>query len=227
MSAIRLFAIALAATAAPLPVLGETTVINDHQPLVEGSGRIVSQARPITAVSRVELGGAGTLDVRLGSAPSLTIQADDNVLPVLTSEIRGNTLVLGSRGSYRTRTSPHYYLTVPDLKELRSSGSGSVVLLGVANSGLALNINGSGSMRASGHTDRLEAEVMGSGNFDLQNLAAGDARLGIMGSGNATVMVKGALDVSTFGSGNVRYIGRPTSLSVHTGGSGRVSPVNG
>lgn len=227
MFAARLFAAALVATAIPSAGFGDISVINDNRPVIQGSGRIIRQARPVRAVPSVELNGAANLEVRLGSAPSLTIETDDNLLPMFTSEVRGDTLVLESRGSFRTNFTPRVFLTVPDLRQVRSSGSGDVVLLGVANSALALSIRGSGNMKAVGRTGRLDASIQGSGDFDLQQLAVRDAKVGVMGSGNATVRVTGALDASAFGSGDVRYLGRPASISTHTGGSGQIVAIGG
>jgi hypothetical protein len=226
MAQVRLLALACLASVSAA-ASGQISVIKDHSPVIQGSGRIVRQARPIAAVSSVELAGATNLEVRLGSAPSLTIEADDNLLPLMTSEIQGDTLVIGSRGSYRTNVTPRVYLTVPDLRQVQSTGSGNVLLMGVSNASLTLNIRGSGNMRAIGRTGRLDATIRGSGDFDLEALAVRDARVDVMGSGDATVRVSGALDASAFGSGDVRYFGRPAALAVHTGGTGRIVPIGG
>lgn len=227
MASRKLLALATLASVSASAGLAETSVNDGRQPVVQGSGHIVRQVRPIGAASAIELAGATNAQVRLGAAPSLVIEADDNLMPLLTTEMRGNTLVVGSRGSYRTNHSPRVYVTLPDVREIRSSGSGDVDLLGVANAGLTLSIRGSGDMKVTGRTGRLDATVEGSGDLDLRQLAAEDARVGVMGSGNASVRVAHALDASAFGSGDVYYLGRPAALSVHAGGTGRILPVGG
>ena len=224
---LRLFAILLAAGSMGATAMAETSVINGNQPVIQGSGRIVRQGRPIGAFNAIELTGATDVEVRLGSAPSLTLEADDNLLPLLTSEVRRGTLVLGSRGSFRTNHSLRAYVTVPDLRDVHSMGSGDVTLLGVANSALNLTIQGSGDMRAMGRTGHLQAVLQGSGDFNLRDLYVRDASVGVMGSGDATVRVSGSLDASAQGSGDIRYIGHPSALSVHTGGTGDVASIGG
>ena len=50
-----------------------TSVQHNNTPQVTGSGRVVRQARAITAAQAVELAGAADVEVRVGPAPSLTI----------------------------------------------------------------------------------------------------------------------------------------------------------
>jgi len=217
----------LAAAFLPSAAVAGTSVINGHWPVIEGSGRIVQQVRPVGPFTSVELDDSSNVDVRLGTTRSLTVEADDNLLPLLTTEVRGNTLVLASHGSYRTQHTPRVWLTVPDLREVRLLGSGNVKLVGVANAGLTLNIEGSGDVEAVGRTEMLNATIAGSGDFRLRGLYARNARVHIMGSGDATVAVSGGLDANVSGSGDIHYVGRPASLSVRKGGSGSVSQIGG
>jgi hypothetical protein len=203
---------------------GWVNVQNDRYPTVEGSGRIVAQNRAVAPFNRIELQGAADADIQLGRSQSVTVQADDNLLPMLTSEVRGGTLILGSRGSFRTRRTPHARITVPNLAAVETNGSGDVILTEVANRQLQLASRGSGNIRASGRTGALDLKLQGSGDANLAALDAGEGTVGVFGSGDAVVRVSGRLDASAFGSGNVHYIGRPASLAVRKGGSGDVEP---
>lgn len=49
------------------------TVRNDRGPMVEGSGRIVRQARNVAAFRRIDTLGSAEVHVRLGATRSLTI----------------------------------------------------------------------------------------------------------------------------------------------------------
>ena len=159
--------------------------------------------------------------MRVGGAPSLSIAADDNILPLITSEVRNGTLTIGSRGSYRIRGPIRVWITSPSLEAFRSAGSGDVVINGVNEAELALTIQGSGSMRAMGRA-AAEAQYPGSGNADLAGLASGDVDAGLYGSGAATVRASGRLDARVIGSGDLRYLGRPASLTQQRIGSGRI-----
>ena len=211
----------LAVTA--VPALAQWhSVSRGNQPVVTGSGRIVTQARNVGNFHRLQIRGSTNIQVRLGAAPSLRLRADDNLLPYLTTRVENGTLILDSRGSYRTRTNPLAVITVPNLDYVHISGSGNAALAGVNNRSLEMLVQGSGHIRATGRTGHIKATIHGSGNADLRGLAAGRADVSVMGSGNAWVETNGAVTARSFGSGNVYVLGRPASLETQRGGSGRV-----
>src|SRR5437763_15195073 len=82
------------------------SVINGHDRVIDGSGHIQQQARPVRNVRHIDLRGMANLEVRVGPAPSLTLIAADNLLPQFTSNVIGDTLVLGTVGSMRMQDTP-------------------------------------------------------------------------------------------------------------------------
>lgn len=204
---------------------GWTSVQHNNEPTITGNGQVIRQVRPIGAVDAIEMAGASDAVVRVGPAASLTIEAESNILPLLTSETRGSTLKMGSRGSYRTQHSPRYFITLPRLAALNISGSGDADIIGVSSDQLRLGIQGSGDIRASGRTRYLRANVSGSGDMALRSLGVGDADVTVQGSGNITVAAAGRVTASSYGSGDIELVGRPASLAIHKGGSGSVRTV--
>lgn len=204
---------------------GWTSVNVGRGQAVTGNGQYVTQTRPISDFREIEAKGASDVVVRVGPAPSLTITADSNILQQFTNEIRGQKLVLDTRGSYRTRRSPRIVVTVPALDAAALSGSGNVRIEGMTGQSIALALNGSGNMTASGRASSLAVAINGSGNADARALPASNAHVAISGSGNATVATSGPLAGAISGSGNIRYVGRPSSISVVRNGSGGVVPV--
>ena len=204
---------------------GWTSVSVNNQLPVTGNGQIVTQSRPVGDFREIEARGASEVVVRVGPQPSLTITADSNIVPLISSEIRGRKLVLDARGSYRTRRSPRIVVTVPRLDAAALSGSGNVRVDGIAGSAVALAVNGSGNIVASGRAGSLNVAVNGSGNADARAVPASSANVAIHGSGNATVATNGPLAGAISGSGNIRYVGRPSRISVARNGSGSVVQV--
>ena len=62
---------------------------------IKGSGNVVSETRQLTHFDRVTIFGSGHLTVVQGEQEGLTIQADDNLLPYIKSEVAGGSLKLG------------------------------------------------------------------------------------------------------------------------------------
>ena len=188
-----------------------------------GSGTPDSQTRSVSGFSTVELAGVGTVLVEPGATESVTVEADDNILPLLTSDVSGDTLVLGTEpgSSISPRTPISYRVTVTDLSGLLVSGSGDITAGGAAGPAFEVGISGSGTITASGTTDRLSVDISGSGDFAGGSLTARDVDVTVSGSGSALVHASGSLHASISGSGDVRYLGEPT-VTQDVSGSGEV-----
>ncbi len=91
---------------------------------IHGSGVIRAEARPVTAFSELEVSGGLEVTVRRGDTPSVRVEADDNLLPLVRTEVKGDRLVV--RTTAREGLSPtrpiQVAVTVPRLKALAASG---------------------------------------------------------------------------------------------------------
>jgi hypothetical protein len=190
---------------------------------VRGSGNAISEARPVNAFHAVSLSGSGQLVIDHGEAESLTITADDNLLPFLTSEVKNGVLELGIKSRTRIHSaSPILYsVTVRNLDSIAVSGSGSVEVQEVHTDRLSIDITGSGSVLASGSADRQEIGISGSGTYEGGHLQSKSSTVRISGSGGAVLAASESLDASISGSGSVRYTGDPV-MTTSISGSGSV-----
>lgn len=211
---------------------------------IDGSGTIASETRDVEAFDRVVATGSADVVVRLGESPSVVVEADDNLIEFVTTEVRGDELVLGTDTDGRVLSPTatiRFTVTATDLVGVDLDGSGSITVedvtgdrldLSVSGSGnvdavadvatLALSIDGSGDVTVAGTADTLDVSVSGSGAVDAEALAASTGSVDMSGSGTAIVAVSDALTVDVSGSGNVEYVGRP-DLSVDVSGSGAVN----
>ncbi|WP_083707229.1 head GIN domain-containing protein [Intrasporangium flavum] len=210
---VALFATMLVA-ALPLGACSGTTT---------GSGTAASESRPVGGFSSVELAGIGTVLVEPGPKASVTVEADDNVLPLLTTDVSGDTLVLGTEpgSSISPRTPISYRVSATDLSGLLVSGSGDISATGASGPTFEVAISGSGTITAAGTTDRLSVDISGSGDFAGGSLSARDVDVTVSGSGSALVRASTTLHASISGSGDVRYVGAP-AVTKDVSGSGQV-----
>jgi hypothetical protein len=207
---------------------------------VVGSGSLESEEREAQDVERVRLTDVGEMTIIQGDQEGLTVEADDNLLPYIETEMRGRELVVGVRDGYELDTDNpvRYTLRVRSLEEVSISGSANVYAASLDTGDLLLEVSGSGNMQVDEvNADALRLRVSGSGNFDLAgaartldvsitgsgNVKAGDlacdrAEVTVSGAGNVTVWASEALDVRVTGVGNVEYYGRPEVSQSITGG---------
>ncbi len=192
--------------------------------IVGTPGPTRTESRTVNGFSKVELAGSGELIIDQTGSETLTIEAGEKVLPQLTSDVVGDTLVLGVRRG--TFTAPggkiSYHLTVKDLTGLSVSGSGNVTAPKITTDSLGVDISGSGTVTVGGTARESQLSISGSGTYVAGDLASKTLRADISGSGDATVNVSDTLDVAISGSGSLTYSGEPTVRS-DISGSGRVA----
>ncbi len=203
--------------------------------IIRGSGELTSESRDIGSFEEVQLDGAGRLIITQGAAESLEISAEDNIIEELTSQVTGDTLILGFRDqSWRRSVIPteviRYELTVTDLTKITLNGAGEVTMdtlktdsldIGINGAGriaineltVAENLNikiiGAGTIELAGTASNQSISIDGTGNFRAEDLHTDNTTIEINGLGNGTVWVEDTLDISIKGAGNVTYYGDP------------------
>jgi hypothetical protein len=187
-----------------------------------GSGNLATETRDVSDFDQVDLSGSATVLIEVTGTQSLTIEAEDNILPLLTTEVTDGTLELGSSQRISPTRDVVYTITVVSLEAVAVSGSGSVTATSIDADAFNVEINGSGTVIPDGVSESLEVSISGSGAFEGEDLESATGTVSVSGSGDAVVNVTDDLDVKISGSGNVQYLGDP-KVSVSTSGSGKVS----
>jgi len=202
--------------------------------VVRGSGELVTQTRDVGTFDGIRLDGIGRLVITQGSRVSLEIQAEDNIIEELTSEVQGNTLVLGYQDQTWLRTIIPtkivvYTLTVTDLSEVIFNGAGeleinaldtdsfSIEINGAAKididelttDNLVVEIDGTGTVSIAGNTNTQDVNIQGAGNYQASDLKSSNTTITIAGLGNGTVWAIDSLDINIDGGGTVNYYGSP------------------
>lgn len=182
---------------------------------VVGSGRIVTETRDVRDFTEVDLSGIGDLVIEQTGTESLTIEAADNVLPLLGSAVSGGVLTLGPvADSHIVDSGPiTYRLTVRSMEALTVSGAGEVTASGIDGSALRVSLNGAGDITVDGRVDSQVVDVEGAGEYDGEDLRSSTAEVTVDGAGSAVVQVSDRLAASVSGVGSIEYIGDPAVTS--------------
>jgi putative autotransporter adhesin-like protein len=191
---------------------------------VSGSGTIITEPRTVSGFSNVSLTGSGQVILEQTGMESLTVTTDDNLLPYIKSEVRGNTLELGFKDSMTNVRPTHdivFKLTVKKLDGLNISGSGKADAKGLGPDQLRIGISGSGDVSADGTAGDLDLSISGSGGYRGEHMRSKRATVDISGSGAAVIAASETLKADVSGSGSIEYIGDP-QVSQHVSGSGSV-----
>jgi len=186
---------------------------------VKGSGTMKAETRAVSGFSAIHLKGVGNVTLRQTGKESLKIEADDNILPVLTSKVVKGVLELNVEDNINLKpTKPiRYTIEVKSLNGLTISGAGNIEAEGVQTPKLMVDASGAGNVKLKGQADNLAVTVSGSGNLNGEALQTRQVKINLSGVGNAVVRVSDSLDANVSGVGSVRYIGSP---QVHKSVSG-------
>jgi hypothetical protein len=190
-----------------------------------GSGTAVAQPRHLGAFSSVDVAGSSNVTVRAGGRQSVVVHADDNLLGQVTTQVRGTTLVIGTRGSFTTNSPMSVEISVPSLDAvtLSGSGSGAITASNIQGPRLSVRLSGSGVVRASGTVTRLDVSLGGSGDAQLDRLVARDVHAVLSGSGRILTRAMNTLQASVPGSGTIVYSGNPAHVTRSITGSGAIT----
>jgi hypothetical protein len=196
-----------------------------------GSGNVVSETRQISGFNAIELDYPAQVFISQGGTESLKIEAEDNLLPGLQTQMRGNTLRIYYKAAEGERVNPtkmvKITIVVKDLQdvelnsageltidgletgklEVSLSGAGNLKLNGIAVEDLLVSLSGAGSTTASGTADELRVIISGFGDFNGSDLHSQNADVNISGAGSANLWVDKELDATISGAGSVNYYG--------------------
>ena len=91
-----------------------------------GSGTAAAQTRDLAAFSSVDLTGSSNVTIRVSFRQSVVVHADDNLLRQVTTQVHARTLIVGTTGTFTTKTPMTVEIGMPSLRALTLSGSGGI-----------------------------------------------------------------------------------------------------
>jgi hypothetical protein len=191
---------------------------------IEGNGVPARDERMIATVPALEVNGTITVDVRVGPATSLVVEADSNLLPYIRTELRGDRLVIEKERSFRTSHPVRVTYTVPRLANVRHDGSGYLSVQDLNGGPLVVEGRGSGSVLLTGRVSSLDVAQDGSGSIDATTLQSAGGNLTLNGSGRVVAgrMQGERVTASLNGSGQLRVTGAVRHLAARSNGSGHL-----
>ncbi len=199
---------------------------------ITGSGKVITENRNVSNFKNITFSGMGEMLITQGETESLTLEAEDNIVALIKTEVKDDTLTIGfTQNNINLRpTQPiKYMLSVKALDNLRISGAGSVNIPALKTDKFALKISGAGNVKldkleatdltmivtgagnasVSGQVTSQTIELTGVGNYGGRELSSQTANVLLSGAGNATVWAQKNLQAKITGFGSVNYYGSP------------------
>jgi hypothetical protein len=209
---------------------------------IEGSGKIAREDRKVEGFQRVTVRNGIEVVVAVTGTESVTVEADDNLLPLVQTTVEHGTLQVGVKGSLKTRNPLRVQVAAKHVEGLTAESSAKVsskhlkgdnLALSASSSGqvtannvdakqLKVSVSSSGSVTADGRTDRQEIEASSSGHYDGSKLVSRASRVTCSGAASTVLHATEEVSGSASSAGSVRYSGSPGKVAVSTNSAASV-----
>jgi hypothetical protein len=174
---------------------------------IPGSGKIVKENRSAGTFTSISTEGAFEVVVVCQKPQSIEIEGDDNILPLVTTEVSNNVLHIKNLRGYSVREPITLRISVPTLEGVYASGAGTFEVSGLQGDKFEIDATGAPTIRASGDTKNLKVDVTGAGKIDAHRLHAARVEVDSKGVSNIEVNAAEQLDVTISGPSHVIYQG--------------------
>jgi hypothetical protein len=190
---------------------------------VQGEGAVTTEDRTTDAFENLSVGAGIRVEVTEGATLSVTLAAQPNLLPLISTLVTDGQLVVNV-ASPGFSTSEPVTLTVvaPDLRSVTLSGGAMGTLATTATDALTLDVSGGAVLEATGTTRALALTASGGAQAHCGGLEAETATVTASGGAQAELNVVGELSGDVTAGATVRLTRKPASLDVTTGGGGLV-----
>lgn len=181
-------------------------------PITTVGRSVESETREVGAdIQEIDLEGPIDLTLRQGATPSLQVKGEQRLLGnIETTSGDDGVLHIGTTGMLLHHRQPlQVVLVLPSLRDLRVRGSGDSTVNGFSGDGIAVHMEGTGTLKFNGRYRQVDASVRGSGEVEMNGGTSGRVEARVEGSGKMTVVGSASeLEATLAGSGdlNARHL---------------------
>lgn len=179
--------------------------------IVVGSGRFVSESRPVQAVDRIVIGAGLRAIVTVSGAASLDITAEDNILPLIDAVEHDGELVLGWK-PHDGGVSAHgveIRVNVRQLRAVNASGGSQVDAQAVTGDAFSVTLSGASQFTGTGSVDSLTIDLGGAARFQAAGLTSRAVVARLSGASSAVLRVTDSLRANVNGASILEFLGNP------------------
>ena len=217
-------------------------------PSIRGSGVAKEETRSVEAFHALEAGNAlqVTVAVTPGATASIKISGDDNLVPLIESEVRDGTLILRVKDNSNISTKLPLLAEVVtgEFDRVEASGAASVKVSGgskvdrftaeasgavhvsvarLETSNAVASAEGASHVALSGAAQSLKASASGASQIKAEELSVDDAEVSINGASGVGLRASKSVSGDVSGASRLEIHGRPARNTVSTSGASSVN----
>ncbi|MBC5774552.1 DUF2807 domain-containing protein [Pontibacter sp. KCTC 32443] len=196
---------------------------------IKGNGNLQTQSRKVADFSGIKVSGGFYVEVQQGSKEELRIEAEENLMDNIKSEVKDGVLHIYSEGNINSKKGMKAYVTVNELNKINISGGvkvvgkstfkastfdldmsgGSNVTLAIDAKKLDADMSGASKVDLTGRADDVAFDMSGASDVDARELKAKRVKVGASGASNVKVNASETLSINASGASHVSYAGSP------------------
>ncbi len=212
---------------------------------IKGSGVVAEETRNVNDFTALDVSGGFEVILSQGSTQKVVIEADDNLMKEIITEVRGGELNIYTRDNVRPKSKMVARITFVKLEDIEISGAVNIKgngqltfdRLGLDGSGaseieleanvrnLSADLSGASTLRLKGNGGTVSIECSGASKLHLSDFIVSEMSLDLSGASNAHVYVTDKLSVEASGASDIRYKGDP-KIYTNTSGAASVKRVD-
>ena len=154
---------------------------------------------------------------------SVEVEADDNLLQYIKTDVSGGTLELKTEKRLNTHSRIRVRVYAPDIEKLEVGGASHTTLRNLANDALRVDSGGASKVTLEGRTGNLNIDMGGASRVDAGGLSAVNVTVDGGGASKAMVTVSRELNADLGGASRLEYSGNPQHVKKKTSGGSTVS----
>jgi hypothetical protein len=189
----------------------------------KGSGNMAVEVRDVRDFTSIDVSSVFEVEVTAQNDFHVEVEADDNLLQYIETEVRNGELHIKLDKSVKTSNPLRVRISAPAIERIEASGASKVRANEVKSPHFEIDTSGASKIEVFGETSELIIDVSGASNVNAAGLKAENATVDASGASRASVNVTGELRSEASGASSISYSGTPASVQKKTSGASSVT----
>lgn len=225
-----------------LTIVFYSSCTNFAKPKEKGSGNIITQQSTISSFDAINVTDGLNVIVTMGEKEDITIQADDNLMEHIITEVENGNLKIYAAKNINQENIRIDVVAV-ELSQLQASAAANLKItntvktelfncevssaanieLMIQTESLSVSASSSGRMKLKGRVDEANLSASSAGMIDAKSLVTENCTAQASSGGEVAVEVTGDLNALASSGGTINYIGNPTIQNKEISSGGNIN----
>ena len=209
---------------------------------INGDGKVIKEERSLTGFKAISVHNSIHLFIKQGTTEKVTVEAEEDILHHLYTEVTAGVLKIGVKGSVNNTGEMNVYVTLKEINSLEtgsaakaecdgkiethelriSTGSASSVKMDLKCDKLEIRSGSASKIRISGTAQFISTESSSASSVDLSELKAEKGEIEASSAASVKVQVTREVDAKASSGAGITITGNPASRNSDSSSGGSV-----